>query len=56
MLTPFVKLPPDPPEKWKTVKSALETTAKTPRLSLILVASSSPFVLAAVLIFLASRH
>jgi hypothetical protein len=41
----LLRLPPDPPEKWRTVQSALETTAKTRRLCLILLVSSIPFVL-----------
>jgi hypothetical protein len=32
----MIRLPPDPPEKWQTVQSALETTEKTRRLCAIL--------------------
>jgi hypothetical protein len=41
----LLRLPPDPPEKWRTVRSALETTAKTRRLCVILLVSSIPFSL-----------
>lgn len=51
MLTPL-RIPPDPPEKWHTVQSALETPGKTLRLCLILLVSSIPFglVLAAAVV------
>jgi hypothetical protein len=32
----LIRMPPDPPEKWGAVESALETAAKTRRLCAIL--------------------
>jgi len=50
----LLRLPPDPPEKWQVIQSALETTGKTLRLCLILLAGALPFVcvLAAVILTL----
>jgi hypothetical protein len=54
----LLRLPSEPPEKWRTVQSALETTAKTRRLCLILLVSSIPFalVLAAAIILATAKH
>lgn len=54
----LIRMPPDPPEKWRTVRSALETQDKTRRLCLILLVSSIPFglVLAAVIVLAAAKH
>jgi hypothetical protein len=38
-------MPPDPPEKWKAIKAALEDDAKTRRLTRLLVVSSIPVLL-----------
>jgi hypothetical protein len=46
---------PDP-EKWKTVQSALETTSKTVRLSVILIVSCLPLLVVAALIVLLARR
>jgi len=46
---------PDP-EKWKTVRAALETNSKTVRLSVILIASSVPVPVVGVLIVLLGRR
>lgn len=47
---------PDP-EKWKTVRAALETTSKTIRLSVILIVSSMPVLVpAGILIVLLARR
>jgi len=52
----LLRLPPDPPEKWRAVQTALESTSKTVRLCLILLVSSVPFGLIVVgVIFLAKR-
>jgi hypothetical protein len=55
MTTTLLRLPPDPPEKWQVIHSALETTGRTLRLCLILVVGALPFVcaLAAVILTLA---
>jgi|HubBroStandDraft_6_1064221.scaffolds.fasta_scaffold143323_3 hypothetical protein len=54
MTTMLLRLPPDPPEKWQVIQSALETTGKTLRLCLILLVGALPFVcvLAAVILTL----
>jgi hypothetical protein len=53
----LIRMPQDPPEKWRTVESALETPAKTRRLCMILLVSSIPFVLLLVaVVILATLH
>lgn len=50
------RLPPDPPEKWRAVQAALETTSKTLRFCLILVVGSIPLgLILAAAIVLAKR-
>jgi hypothetical protein len=46
---------PDP-EKWKTVRAALETNSKTVRLSVILIVSSMPPLVVGTLIALLARR
>jgi hypothetical protein len=57
-----LRMPPDPPEKWWTIRFALESPGKTARLCLILLVNGLPFgymlaaaVLAAV-VFAIARH
>jgi hypothetical protein len=47
-----LRMPPDPPEKWWTIRSALESPRKTARLCLILLVNGLPFgyVLAAAVV------
>ncbi len=57
MLTPLGRLlPPESPEKWKTVHAALESTAKTLRLCLILLVASVPVALMLVLVIIGTWH
>ena len=45
-MLPLGKLvPPDPSEKWETIKSALDDDAKTRRLTKLLLVSSIPVLL-----------
>jgi hypothetical protein len=54
----LIRMPPDTPEKWRTVRAALETQDKTRRLCLILLVSSIPFclVVAAVIVLALTKH
>jgi hypothetical protein len=54
----LIRIPSEPPEKWKTVRAALETQDKTRRLCVILLVSSLPFVLllAAAIILALTGH
>jgi hypothetical protein len=54
----LIRMPPDPPEKWRTVRAALETQDKTRRLCLILLVSSIPLilVLVAVIVLALTKH
>jgi hypothetical protein len=54
----LLRMPPDPPEKWQAVQSALETGAKTRRLCAILLVNSLAFgfILAAVIVVVALLH
>lgn len=49
-------MPPEPPEKWRTIRAALDSDAKTRRLCRILLFSAIPVVLIAVLIVLAAIY
>jgi hypothetical protein len=50
----LLRLPPDPPEKWLTIRSALETPGKTVRLCLILLVSDIRYYLLLLLLLLAA--
>ena len=54
----LIRMPSEPPEKWRTVQAALETKEKTRRLCLILLVSSIPLclVLAAAVVLAVTRH
>lgn len=54
----LLRMPPEPPEKWRTVRAALETQDKTRRLCMILLVSSLPFclLLAAVIVLAVAKH
>jgi hypothetical protein len=54
----LIHIPPEPPEKWKTVRAALETQDKTRRLCVILLVSSLPFglLLAAAIVVALTGH
>jgi hypothetical protein len=54
----LIRMPPDPPEQWQAVQSALESTSKTLRLCLILLVRSFPIalVLAAAVVLALTRH
>jgi hypothetical protein len=41
----LIRMPPEPPEQWRTVQAAIQTRDKTLRLCLILLVRSFPFVL-----------
>jgi hypothetical protein len=49
-------LPPDPPEKWKTIAAALESEEKTRRFCLILLVSSVPLALLLILAVIVTGH
>ena len=54
----LLRMPPDPPEKWRAVQSALESGAKTRRLCAILLVNSLTFglMLAAVIVLVLLCH
>jgi hypothetical protein len=54
----LIRMPPEPPEQWRTVRAAMETRAKTLRLCLILLVRSFPFalVLAAAIVLALTKH
>ena len=54
----LLRMPPDSPEKWRTISDALDSAAKTRRLCLILLVSSLPFglVLAAAIVLTLAGH
>jgi hypothetical protein len=54
VLTPFPRLPSDPPELWTTVQAALDDPAKTRRLCLVLLAKSTPLLLFGVALILSA--
>jgi hypothetical protein len=51
-------LPPEPPEKWKTIRAALCSKEKTRRLCLILLVGSIPVIVvaAALVVILPASH
>jgi hypothetical protein len=41
----LIRMPPETPEQWRTVRTALESRAKTLQLCLVLLVGSVPFAL-----------
>ena len=49
-------VPPEPPEKWRTIGAALDSDLKTKRLCKIILYSAIPVVLVAGLVLLAAAY